>query len=99
MMYTKPFDDKDCCVELYDNSETLKFDVCGIDAFGEAFEYSYDILDEATSRFYFKLCYILNAEVMAKTSCQRRNTDMLYRESVEFQSYRQHLIFNLEIDK
>ena len=73
LMFTKPFDDKDWCVELYDNLETQTFDVCGIDAFGEAFEYSYDILDEATSHFYFKLCYILNGEVMAKTECQRSN--------------------------
>lgn len=98
-MCTKPFDDKDSYVELYDNSETQKFEVCGIDAFGEAFEYSYDTLDGATSRFYFKLCYILNAEVMAKTSHQRRDTDKLYRGSVEFDQYRQHLIYSLEINE
>lgn len=83
MMFTKPFDDKDWCVELYDNLETQTFDVCGIDAFGEAFEHSYDILDTATSRFYFKLCYILNAEAMAKTAYQRIDHMMLYKQHLE----------------
>lgn len=71
MKFTKPFDDKDCYVEIYDNSETQTFDVSGVDVFGRPIELSYDRWSEATSHFYFELCYMLNKEVMLKTADQR----------------------------
>lgn len=76
--YTKPFKEKSCFVCIsYDYSEQI-YELRGIDVYGCPIKKEHIDYNSAAHDFYYELCWMLNDDIMYRTSEQRKAPQEAY---------------------